>query len=43
MALPTYGLQAVDWERRIDFDALRRDRLDRAKAFLAESELVAVR
>jgi Xaa-Pro aminopeptidase len=42
MALPTYGLQAVDWERRIDFDALRRDRLDRAKAFLAESELGAV-
>src|SRR5262245_59505859 len=42
MALPTYGLQAVDWERRIDFDALRRDRLDRAKAFLAESDLGAV-
>jgi Xaa-Pro aminopeptidase len=42
MALPTYGLQAVDWERRIDFDALRRDRLDRAKAYLERSELGAV-
>jgi Xaa-Pro aminopeptidase len=42
MALPTYGLHAVDWEQRIDFDALRRDRLARAKEFLEQSDLGAV-
>lgn len=42
MALKTYGTMAVDWERRIDFDRLRRERLARAKALLAESSLGAV-
>ena len=27
MALKTYGTMAVDWEKRIDFDRLRRERL----------------
>jgi Xaa-Pro aminopeptidase len=42
MALPTYGLNAVDWEQRIDYDALRRDRLARAQDFLERSELGAL-
>jgi Xaa-Pro aminopeptidase len=42
MALPTYGLNAVDWEQRIDYDALRRDRLARAKEALERSELGAL-
>ena len=29
MALPTHGTMAVDWEQRIDFDRLRRERLQR--------------
>src|SRR6476619_4753889 len=33
---------AVDWERRIDFDRLRRERLDRVKDLLAKSEMGSV-
>ena len=36
MALPTYGTMAVDWENRVDFDRLRRERLARAKELLAQ-------
>ena len=36
MALPTYGTMAVDWENRVDFDRLRRERLARAKDLLKE-------
>src|SRR5438309_3251395 len=32
----------VDWERRIDFDRLRRERLARIKELLAKSELGAL-
>src|ERR1700694_1323972 len=39
MALPTYGSMAVDWEQRIDFDRLRKERLARAKLFLEKSEM----
>ena len=42
MALPTYGTMAVDWENRVDFDRLRRERLARAKALLARSEMGAL-
>src|SRR5256712_564281 len=42
MALKTYGPMAVDWENRIDFDRLRCERLARAKALLAKSELGAL-
>src|SRR5687768_13478382 len=42
MALKTYGSMAVDWEQRIDFDRLRRERLDRIKGLLAKSELGAL-
>src|SRR5882724_9936313 len=33
---------SVDWEQRIDFTRLRRERLERAKAALAASELGAL-
>src|ERR1700674_3102304 len=42
MGLKTYGAMAVDWEARIDFDRLRRERLARAKALLATSEMGAL-
>ena len=42
MALTTYGTMAVDWEQRIDFDRLRRERLARVKALLAKSEMGAL-
>src|ERR1700687_1412474 len=42
MALKTYGTMAVDWEDRIDFDRLRRERLARAKVLLAKSEMGAL-
>jgi Xaa-Pro aminopeptidase len=42
MALRSYGTMQVDWEQRADLDRLRRERLERAKAALAESELGAL-
>jgi Xaa-Pro aminopeptidase len=42
MALPTHGTMAVDWEQRIDFDRLRRERLARIKNLLEKSELGAL-
>src|SRR5438105_7766512 len=42
MTLKTHGSMAVDWEQRIDFDRLRRERLARAKALLAKSEMGAL-
>ena len=42
MALPTHGTMAVDWEQRIDFDRLRRERLERAKDLLAKSGMGAL-
>src|SRR5438309_3090081 len=42
MGLKTHGTMAVDWELRIDFDRLRRERLARAKALLAKSEMGAL-
>ena len=42
MGLRTYGTNAVDWEQRADFERLRRERLARAKAGLARSELGAL-
>src|SRR5215218_4318754 len=38
----TFGLNAVDWEQRTDFDRLRSERLGRAKEKLAEAELGAL-
>ncbi len=35
----TFGLNAVDWEQRVDIDRLRRQRLERISRLLAESEL----
>ncbi|OFV93963.1 MAG: aminopeptidase [Acidobacteria bacterium RIFCSPLOWO2_12_FULL_65_11] len=42
MAIKTYGTMAVDWEQRIDFDRLRRERLARVKDQLGKSPLGAV-
>ena len=42
MALPTYGTMAVDWENRVDFNRLRHERLERAKALLRASEMGAL-
>ena len=42
MGIKTFGTMAVDWEERVDFDRLRRERLERAKRHLAESELGAL-
>jgi Xaa-Pro aminopeptidase len=40
--LKSWGLMAVDWEQRVDFDRLRRERLTRIKALLKESSLGAL-
>jgi len=42
MALKTYGSMAVDWENRVDFDRLRRERLARIKEGLAKSSMGAL-
>jgi Xaa-Pro aminopeptidase len=42
MALKTFGTMAVDWEQRIDFDRLRRERLARIKGLLEQSSLGAL-
>jgi Xaa-Pro aminopeptidase len=42
MGFRTYGTMGVDWEQRVDFDRLRRERLARAKRLLDESELGAL-
>ena len=42
MAIGTYGMNAVDWEQRIDLDRLRRERLARLNAELERSSLGAV-
>ena len=42
MAIGTYGMNAVDWEERIDLDRLRRQRLARLKDTLEQSSLGAV-
>ena len=39
MGLKTHGTMAVDWENRIDFDRLRRERLQKAKDLLARSSM----
>lgn len=40
MGIRTYGLNAVDWEERIDLERLRRQRLARLKEALDRSELL---
>ena len=42
MGLKTFGRMAVDWEERVDFDRLRRERLARATRELEGSDLGAV-
>jgi Xaa-Pro aminopeptidase len=42
MTIKAFGTNAVDWEQRVDFERLRRERLERAKRGLAESELGAL-
>jgi Xaa-Pro aminopeptidase len=42
MGLRSFGTMGVDWEERVDFDRLRRERLARAKEHLARSDLGAL-
>ena len=42
MALKTYGTMGVDWEQRVDYDRLRRERLARIKELLARSSMGAL-
>jgi Xaa-Pro dipeptidase len=42
MGLPTFGTMGVDWEERVNFERLRRDRLARVTAALAGSEFGAL-
>jgi Xaa-Pro aminopeptidase len=42
MGIRTYGTNAVDWEQRVDFDRLRKDRLARLQAELDRSSLGAL-
>ncbi|GER82877.1 MAG: aminopeptidase P family protein [Thermogemmatispora sp.] len=42
MAIKTYGPMAVDWEVRVDYERLRRERLARVQKLLKESELGAL-
>ena len=42
MGIKTYGTMAVDWENRVDFERLRRERLARARALLQKSEMGAL-
>jgi Xaa-Pro aminopeptidase len=42
MGLKTYGTMGVDWEQRVDFDRLRRERLARVKKFLKQSNIGAL-
>src|SRR2546425_2963960 len=42
MGLRSYGVMGVDWEERVNFERLRDERLARAKAGLADSELGAL-
>ena len=42
MGLKSFGTMGVDWEERVDFDRLRRERLARAKEGLGQSELGAL-
>ncbi len=39
MAIHTYGTMAVDWEQRIDFERLRRERLERIKSKLKAADM----
>lgn len=40
--MPEFGLMGVDWEERINFDRLRRERVDKAREALAKSDLDAL-
>src|SRR6202521_3723683 len=42
MGLKTYGTMAWDWENRVNFAPLRRERLAKAKALLQKSEMGAL-
>jgi Xaa-Pro aminopeptidase len=42
MSVLTYGTMGVDWEERVNFDRLRRERLARAKAMLAATDVGAL-
>ena len=42
MALKTFGTMGVDWQQRVDYERLRRERLARIKDLLAKSSMGAL-
>jgi Xaa-Pro aminopeptidase len=42
MGIQSFGTMGVDWEQRVDYERLRRERLTRARAQLAASEVGAL-
>jgi Xaa-Pro aminopeptidase len=42
MTLKSWGVMGVDWEQRVDFDRLRRERLSRIQGLLKQSPLGAL-
>lgn len=42
MGLKTFGLMGVDWEERVNFERLRKERLDRIKKLLKRSDMGAL-
>ena len=42
MPIATYGMNAVDWEQRVDLDKLRRERVAKLRAELEKSDLGAL-
>src|SRR6516225_6589339 len=42
MAIKTYGLMGVDWEERVNYERLRKERLTRIESLLKESEMGAL-
>ena len=40
--MPEFGMMGVDWEERINFDRMRRERLQKAKDALEKSDVDAL-
>ena len=37
--MPEFGMIGVDWEERVDFDRMRRERLQRARVAMEEADV----
>ena len=40
--MPQFGMMGVDWEERINFDRMRRERLQKAKAAMEKADVDAL-